>query len=464
MEKVAPNFNVTVEEIGPCKKRLKVEVPRENVEEELKKRLEELKGSLALPGFRKGKAPKGLIERQFSKQVQEDVRNSLLSNFYQQAIEQNKLEPIGEPEFDNIDFDTSKPLNFQVTFEVKPHFELEDYKGLQLKRKSGEVTPEELQSALGRVGLSRMQLVSVEGGEVLAQDQVLCDYRVEVEGKTVSHEEEVALWVSGQRVGTLPVPDLTKLLVGAKAGETKEVKVNLGSKFQVAEYRNKEGTLRLSIKEIKRPTVPELNDALAKQMNFPDLEKLKEAVQRQLEVEKKRWVEQDLQNQVFAKLLEMAKFDLPKDWIQRQTVERLYRYQLELLQKGVPLEDIEKEGGKLKDASEGSVISDLKISLLLGYIADKEKIYATENDLEIRINEMARSYGTTAVKIRRHLEKQGAPSALRHQIREDKVIKLLLKEANITGEEPKVASAPSLHSRAGSGEPPTKEKEVVKKE
>ncbi|HHT9155800.1 MAG TPA: trigger factor [Candidatus Tripitaka sp. YC43] len=459
MEKVAPNFNVTVEEIGPCKKRLKVEVPRENVEEELKKRLEELKGSLALPGFRKGKAPKGLIERQFSKQVQEDVRNSLLSNFYQQAIEQNKLEPIGEPEFDNIDFDTSKPLNFQVTFEVKPHFELEGYRGLQLKRKSGEVTPEELQSALSRVGLSRMQLVSVEGGEVLAQDQVLCDYRVEVEGKTVSQEEEAALWVSGQRVGTLPVPDLTKLLVGARAGETKEVKVNLGSKFQVAEYRNKEGTLRLSIKEIKRPTVPELNDALAKQMNFPDLEKLKEAVGRQLEVEKKRWVEQDLQNQVLARLLEMAKFDLPKDWIQRQTVERLYRYQLELLQKGVPLEDIEKEGGKLKDASEGSVISDLKISLLLGYIADKERVYATENDLEIRINEMARSYGTTAAKIRRHLEKQGAPSALRHQIREDKVIKLLLKEANITVEEPRVASAPS--------EPPTKEEEeeeVVKKE
>ena len=456
MEKVAPNFNVTVEEVGPCKKRLKVEVPRENVEEELKKRLEELKGSLALPGFRKGKAPKGLIERQFSKQVQEDVRNSLLSNFYQQAIEQNKLEPIGEPEFADIDFDPSKPLNFQVTFEVKPHFELEGYKGLQLKRKSGEVTPEELQSALNRVGLSRMQLVSVEGGEALAQDQVLCDYRVEVEGKTVSHEEEVALWVSGQRVGAFPVPDLTKLLVGAKAGETKEVKVNLGSKFQVAEYRNKEGTLRLSIKEIKRPTVPELNDALAKQMNFPDLEKLKEAVGRQLEVEKKRWVEQDLQNQVFAKLLEMAKFDLPKDWIQRQTVERLYRYQLELLQKGVPLEDIEKEGGKLKDASEGSVISDLKISLLLGYIADKERVYATENDLEIRINEMARSYGTTTAKIRRHLEKQGAPSALRHQIREDKVIKLLLKEANITGEEPRVASAPS--------EPPTREEEVVKKE
>ncbi|MFN3467351.1 MAG: hypothetical protein ACK4WF_06580, partial [Candidatus Brocadiales bacterium] len=298
------------------------------------------------------------------------------------------------------------------------------------------------------------QLVAVEGGEVLAQDQILCDYQVDVDGKTVYQEEETALWVSHQRIGNIHVPYLAKLLVGARVGETKEAKVNLGNNFQVAEYRNKEATLKLSIKEIKRPKVPEINDDLAKQMGFPNVEKLKEAIQRQLEIEKKRWVEQDLQNQVFAKLLETAKFDLPKDWVQHQTADRLYRYQLELLQKGVPLEDIEKETGKLKDASEEYVVRDLKLSLILEYIADKERVYATENDLELRINELARSYGTTTARIRRHLEKQGALPALRHQTRETKVINLLLKEASITEEKPKVASA--------SGEPPTKE--VIKKE
>lgn len=448
MEKIAQGFSVTVEEIGPCKKRLKVEVPRENVEEELKRRFEELKGTLELPGFRKGKTPKKLIERQFSKQVQEDVRNSLISNFYQQAIEQQNLEPIGEPEITDIEFDPSKPLNFQVTFEVKPSFELDGYKGLQLIKRSSEVTPEELQSALTRVSLNKMRLVPVEGGEVLAQDQVLCDYQVDVEGNAIHHEEEVAVWVSGKRVGTIPVPDLAKVVMGARAGETKEVKVNLGGNFPVKQYRNREATLRLSINEIKRPKVPEINDDLAKQMDFPNLEKLKEAILRQLEVEKKQWVERDLEKQVFVKLLEMAQFDLPKDWIQHQTLERLYRYQLELLQKGVPLEEIEKETGKLKDVSEEDVVRDLKLSLILKYIADKEKIYATENEVELRINELARAYGTTAPKIRRHLEKQGGISALRHQMREAKVISMLLKEAKIIEEKPE--------------EKP--EKEVVKKE
>jgi trigger factor len=437
MEKTAPNFNVTVEEIGPCKKRLKVEVPRENVEEEMKKRFEELKGTLALPGFRKGKAPKDLIERQFSKRVKEDVKHSLIGDFYQKAIEQNKLEPIGEPEVTDVDFDPSKPLNFQVTLEVKPSFELDGYKGLQLQRKSCEVTPEELQSALTRVSLNRMQLVSVEGGEVLAQDQVLCDYKVDVEGKTVQAEEEVAVWVAGQRIGTVPIPDLAKSLVGAKVGETKEVKVNLGNSFQVAEHRNKEAILIISIKEIKRPKVPEINDDLAKQLDFPDLEKMKEALLRRLEVEKKQWVEQDLKNQILAKLLEKAQFDLPRDWIQRQAIERVYRYQLDLLRSGVPLEEIEKGTERLKGASEEDVIRDLKLSLILGHIADKEKVYATENDVELRINEMARDYGTTTQGIRRHLEKQGSLPALRHQLRENKTINLLLKEANISEEKPK---------------------------
>ncbi|HHT9152457.1 MAG TPA: trigger factor [Candidatus Hypogeohydataceae bacterium YC40] len=445
MEKVAPNFSVAVEDIGPCKKRIKIEVPRETVEEELKRRFEELKGSIEIPGFRKGKAPKKIIERQYSKYVQEDARNYLLSNFYQQAIEQNKLEPIGEPEFTDIDFDPSKPLSFQVTFEVKPSFELDGYKGLQLFRKSSEVTPEEVQSALTRTSLSATQLVPVDGGEVLAQDQVLCDYQVEIDGNMIHHEEETPVWVSSRRVKNIPVPDLAKLLVGAKVREGRETKVNLGRLFHLAEYRNKEAILKISIKEIKRPKVPEINDALAQKLGFPDLEKMKEAVLHQLEVEKKQWVEKDLENQVCARLLEMVNFELPKDWIQRQAAERLYRYQLDLLRHGVPLEEIEKKAEELKESSEENVIKDLKLYLILKYITDKEKIYVTENEVELKINEMARTSGTTASQIRRYLEKQGTLPALRQQIREAKVISLLLKEANITEEKPK-------------------EKEVIKKE
>jgi trigger factor len=434
MEKLAPNFTAATEDIGPCKKRLKIEVPKEIVEEELKKRLEELKESVTVPGFRKGKAPKSIIERQYAKYVQEDARNHLLNTFYHDAIEQNKLEPIGEPEFTDIDFDPSRPLTFQVTFEVKPTFELEGYKGVQLFKKSSQVTSEELESAITRVSLRETQLVPVEDGEVLAKDQALCDYEVEIEGKTVHHEEEVAVWVAGRQVKNIHVPDLVKFLVGARVGEKREIMANLGRDFPVAEYRNKEATLKLSIKEIKRPKAPEINDALAQKLGFPDLAKMKEAILHQLKIEKKQWVQKDLENQALTRLLEMANFDLPKDWIQRQAIERVYRSQLDLLRHGIPLEEIEKKTEELKETSEENVIKDLKIYLILKYIADKERIYVIENEVESKINELARAYGATSAKIRRYMEKQGTIPALRQQIREDKVISFLLKEANITEE------------------------------
>ena len=154
-------------------------------------------------------------------------------------------------------------------------------------------------------------------------------------------------------------------------------------------------------------------------------------------MDKKRWVEQDLQGQVYQKLLEMANFELPKDWIEHQTTRRLYRYQLELLHRGMPWEEIEKETQRLKGASEESVIRDLKLSLMLEYIADKERLYVTEQEAEQKINELAVIYNTTPPRMRRQLEKQGTLSGLRYQLRETKVVELLLKEAKIEEEEKK---------------------------
>jgi trigger factor len=438
MEKDAPGFNVTVEEVGPCKKRLKIEVPKEDVEGELERRLKELKGSLQLPGFRKGRVPKSLVERQFGKQVEEEVKQSLVSNFYQQAVEKNKLEPIGSPEFSDVQFDPAKPLNFNVTFEVKPTFEIANYKGLSLKRKSAQVSPEEVEETLKRISLSKAQLVAVEGGEVQGGDQVLCDYQVVVNGDTVHKEEETALWVvSGGRIGEIMVPELLKALVGAKAGDKREAKASLAGGFHIPEHRNKEATLQITVREIKRPKAPKIDDELAKQLDFPSLEALQKDVEARLEVDKKRWVEQDLQGQVYQKLLEMANFELPKDWIEHQTTRRLYRYQLELLHRGMPWEEIEKETQRLKGASEESVIRDLKLSLMLEYIADKERLYVTEQEAEQKINELAVIYNTTPPRMRRQLEKQGTLSGLRYQLRETKVVELLLKEAKIEEEEKK---------------------------
>lgn len=434
MEKETEGLSVTVEDVDTCKKRLAIEVPKDKIESALEKRFQEVRSMANVPGFRKGKVPKAVLERQFGEQIEEEVKRSLIWDAYQEAVNRNQLEPLGSPELGDIKFDPKDSLKFTVTLEVKPAFEAKDYKGIKLLRRSAAVTPEEIESALKNISLSKMHLVTEENGEVQGGDQVICDYKVLVDGEVVHQDEEVVVWVSGGMLADIPAPELLVALKGAKPGEKREAKANLGAKFRLAEHRNKEASLEVIVREIKRPRAPEINDELAKQFGASSLDELRENVQKRLEIDKKRWVEEDLQAQMYQRLVNMADFELPKDLVEAQTNERLYRYKMEMLQRGVPMEELEKEAEKMKNTSHEMVVRDLKLSLVMDSIADKEKIYVTEQEVEKKIQEMAAIYQTTPAKMRRELEKHGSLSSLRYQMKGSKVMDLIRKEAEIEDE------------------------------
>jgi trigger factor len=282
-----------------------------------------------------------------------------------------------------------------------------------------------------------MQLVTEENGEVHGGDQVICDYTVKVDNKEVHQDEEIAVWVSGGMVADISTPELLVALKGAKAGEKREAAVNLGTKFRLAEYRGKEATLEVIIREIKRPKAPEINDELAKQFGVSSLEELRKNVQKSLEKDKGRWVEQDIQAQIQQKLVDMADFELPADLVAVQADEKVYRYKMEQLQRGVPMEHLDEEAEKLKQASQDSVKRDIKLSLVTDDIAEKEKIYVTEQEVEKKIQEIAAAYQMTPAKMRRELEKHESLPGIRQQMKEAKVLDFIQKEAQIENEKKK---------------------------
>ncbi len=141
-------MNIEIEEVGPCKKLLKIEIPKEAIEGEWQKQLGEVSRMAKLPGFRKGKAPRKLLEKNYGDKIMDDVKRAVVSDSYQQAIENNKLSPVGDPDISDIDLELGKPLKFEVTLEVLPTFELGEYKGMQLKSKSVSVTDEDIDKAL----------------------------------------------------------------------------------------------------------------------------------------------------------------------------------------------------------------------------------------------------------------------------------------------------------------------------
>ena len=436
LEKINKNvlnktMKIEIEEVGPCKKLIKFEIPKETIEEEWQKQLKEVSRAANLPGFRKGKAPRKLLEKNYGDKIVEEVKRAVVSGSYQQAIEKNKLSPIGDPDIGDIDLELGKPLAFEITLEVLPTFELGEYKGMQLKRKPVSVADEDVDKALETVSGQKAQLTVVKTGKVKDEDFIVCDCEVGVNGEVVWADEELEVMVSGPQVANINVPDLKNSLVGAKSGDKVSMDVELGDSFSMEQHRNKSAKLEISIKEIKRPKSPEINDELAKQVGYDTLDELKEFMSKRLEMEKKRMAEGEMQEQISSKLIKMADFDMPEDMVKRHTNERLHKYQLDLLNKGTPQEEIEKNMEDLKSASEESVVRDFKMSLVLEHIAEKERIFVTEDDVNRRISEMAGMYGLEPSGMKKQLEKMDSMSNLRHQLRENKTLNLLMKEANI---------------------------------
>ncbi|WKZ23227.1 MAG: trigger factor [Candidatus Brocadiaceae baterium WH-1] len=426
-------MNVTVEDTGPCKKVLKIEIPKEVVDSEFEKKTVEVCGSVELPGFRKGRVPRKLVEKRFGSQIKDEVKQSVVSEYYQKALEDYKLNPVGNPMFGDINFEVGQPLNFDATVEVWPSFEVDHYKGVILKKKSSMVTEEDMQKALHSMSIRKAQLTIVKDGKVNKEDQIICDFKMETDGKNIVEDENIEVFVANDVIiGDVPVSDLATKMEGAESGEERIIDVKLPDTFAQEEYRGKDARLKLTVKEIKRLSVPEINEDFAKTLGFESLEDLKEKVRKRIEVEKKKWAEDDLRNQLLDILLEQTKFDLPQDFVAYHTEKRVYKHHLDMLNKGIPLEEIQKQTENIKNASAESVMKELKSSLILNKIAEKEKIFVTEQEVEQQIADIARAYNIDPLRVRKQLERQGNLSLLRNEIRENKVLNFLLKEANIT--------------------------------
>ncbi len=424
-------MNIDIQEVGQCKKLIRIEVPKEKIEEEWQKQLKEVARMANLPGFRKGKAPRQLLEKKFGDRIVDEVKRAVVSESYQQAIEENKLSPIGDPDVGDINLELGKPLKYEITLEVLPTFELGEYKGMQLKKKLVAVTDEDIDNSLKTLSQQKTQLAIVSKGKVEDEDFIIFFFFFFFNVFFVCKDEELEVMVAGSNVANIKVPDLKSNIVDAKSGDKCTIDVQLGDNFSIEQYRNKPARMVISIKEIKRPTSPDINDELAKQVGYDSLDELRGFLSKRLDMEKKRMVESEMMGQITNKLIEMADFDMPEDLFKNQSKERLHKYKLELLNKGTPQEEIEKNLGDLQVASEESVVRDFKMSLVLQHIAEKERIFVTEDNVNQRISEMAGMYGMDPASMRKQLEKMNSMSNLRHQLKENKTLDFVLKEADI---------------------------------
>jgi len=434
-------MEVKVEELAPCKRKLEWVVPRDDVEEQLGEKLEEIRNTVIIPGFRRGRAPVGLLQKRFGDQIRDDVKQSLMASSFSEALEENGLTPLGEPEVDSGDIDAEEGLKVEATVNVKPAFEVEDYTQLTVTKPKGDVTDEMIDTQIERLRESKAVLKPIGDEGLVEDDEIAVDLEITAEGLDPVQEEDVDITLADPAVEGLEFTNLGTQLAGARIGESREVEAQTTDEFAVEDHRGKPVQVRLTVLDAKRKALPDLDDEFAKIYRMETMDELRSDIRERLSASSSQRATEALRRNLEDVLLGQYSFELPQDIVDLMAESTVMRERQRLESQGISPAQIDEHLEELRNAGEDVAMRQLKLTFIFEAIAEKEKIFVTDADVEQRIELMGRVYGMPAARFKREMEESGRLSSLRGQMRDDKTAEFLLDKVQLQEDEEAEAEA-----------------------
>lgn len=419
-------MKVSVEEISGCKRALVVEVPVESVRSKVEEIFRRLSRTVALPGFRKGKVPRELIERRFKDEVKSEVMRELIPETSRQAIQEANLNPISEPTLEEAIFEEGQPLRFKVSFEVKPKVQLSRYKGVDAFKEKVSVSEEEVERALHLLQEGSAEYVPMEGWPALRDDLVIVDYEGFIGGRPFKggKGENVAV-ILGSRES---LPGFEEELVGLKKMEAKTFTLEIPSDHPRRDLAGRKILFKVTVKEIKKRRIPPLDDEFARSKGCENLGELKERLRRELLQRKEREQEERLKEKILEKVVEAHPFEPPESLVEMELDGLLS----EALRSLPPGRDPEKEAevlrGRLREVAKRKV----KASLILEAIAQAEGLGVSEEEVDRELKALAASLNQDEAHLRGLFSRGGRLEGLKARLRERKALEFLYQQARIT--------------------------------
>ncbi|MCG8649045.1 MAG: trigger factor [Pirellulales bacterium] len=436
-EKQPIQLEVKVETPQACLREVVVTIPQAEVQRYLKEAYDELVPEAQVPGFRSGRAPRKLVEKQFKDRVAEQVKGSLLMDSLSQVTEDENFSAISEPDFDynSIELPDEGDFKFQFTVEVRPEFETPKWKGLKLNKPVEEISEEDVQQSLERV-LARYATMEATDEPAAAGDRLLITAKFEQDGNVFSEMDEERVTLRNELSFSDAVcKEFGKALEGVTEGEDRKAKVTIAEGASDEEMRGQELDATFHVVEVMKRELPELTDAFLEELgDFESEEELREFVRDSLVRQADYRTQQELRKAVIEQLAGSATFELPNELVKRQTIRELERKVLELRRSGFDEDNIRRYVNASKQNAQASTESALREHFILEKIAEEEKIDADESDYDEEIRLIAEQSDMTERRVRARLEKQGQMDALRNQIVERKVVEMIVEAAKVTEE------------------------------
>jgi trigger factor len=410
-----------------CKRTLEITVPVAAVEQETGRVVETFKQRVRLPGFRPGKAPAGLVRSRFAAEIREDVIKSLVPKHFHQTVEDQGLHVVGTPDITDVHFHAGEPLTFKAEFEVAPDFELKDYLGLTVPYSEPEVTGEQVAERLERLREQKAEFVNVDPRPVADGDYAVIS--LEAVGQApegIEKQDELTVHIGAE--DTLEA--FSTNLRGATPGEEKEFDVTYPEDYGDPKLGGKTVRFRVNLKGIRRKELPELNDAFAADTgDFQSLEELKDEIRKSLLRETEFLASQEAKKKLVDQLVDMHDFPVPEAYLERQIEMQVEQYLRSLQARGEDLSNVKLDWAKVKESQRDRAVRDVKASLLLDRIADRETIEVTNEEVDRELQRIARQGREPLPALRKRLEEDGGLRRLATRIRTDKTLNLLFEQA-----------------------------------
>jgi trigger factor len=393
--------------------------------------LRELGRKIQVPGFRKGKVPPEIIQRRFQSDLQEEVLRELIPDSYRQALAQTDLTPVSQPRVDDVHFHEGEPLRYRAVVEVKPPVTVTEYRGIPLERKSVEVTDQEVDRALEYLREDAAEYVPMEGWPALRDDLIILDHEGTIHGKPFKGGSGKNLTLVMGRGGYLP--GFEEQILGMQKGDSKQFRLPFPEDFPRKELAGRTADFRVTIKEVKKRRVPELNDEFARTVGDVDsLAALRDKLREQLKERKTRDQEAELKRALLEKLAAAHEVEAPETLVEAEA-DSLLREMLGTLR---------ASGGRvqgLAENAEGLTAKALEVarrrvkeSLLLEALARQEALAVSEEEIEAEIQAIAAVYRQDPSAVRRALEDPSRRDGLTARLLERKALDFLFQHARIT--------------------------------
>ncbi|NBJ68685.1 MULTISPECIES: trigger factor [Clostridia] len=411
---------------------LTFEVSAEEFDKALDQAFKKVAKDVQIPGFRKGKIPRGLFEKRFGVEaLYQDAVDIVLPTAYMQAVDEAGIEPVDQPDIDIESIGKGEPLVFTAKVTVKPEVKLGEYKGLEVEEETVEVTDEDVMHDLEHQREHHAELVVKEDGEIEEGDTAVIDFEGFVDGeafeggKAENHSLEIG---SGQFI-----PGFEEQLIGKKPGEEVEVNVTFPEDYHSEDLAGKEATFKVAIHEVKFKELPELDDEFAKDLDdeVETLEELKAKKKEQLLEQKKQDADDKKRETLIEKASENTEIDIPDAMVETELDQMVQEFEQRLQMQGMTLEMYTQFSGQDKDGLKEQMREDaekrVKTNLILDAIAETEELEASEEDVEAELDKMAEMYGAEKEQIRQMLG--GNAEALKNDLKKRKAIDFLVEQS-----------------------------------